>query len=135
MRSSAAMGFVARSLRLREGAVFAAYAAILLALMALFRPMFMSLVPAASYRAPVIVWAMLKSDFLSIERAFQGKSLGTPSLLFLVVPTLVLLVFRRRLRWTDFDSGKSLRNFVMMLVAMLAWLATARVRSRSPLER
>lgn len=121
MRSSAAMGFVARSLRLREGAVFAAYAAILLALMALFRPMFMSLVPAASYRAPVIVWAMLRSDFLNIQRAFQGKPLGTPSLLFLVVPTLVLLVLRRRLRWTDFDSGKSLRAFVVTIVAMLAW--------------
>lgn len=108
-------------LRLTENLAFAVHAGVIVAIMAYVRPLFTAKPSDKIYDTPVIAWTMLKADWLSLQRAFQGKGPPTLYLLFLVVPTVILLARRRRLLWRDFDHGKKLRNLVMLLLAMLVW--------------
>lgn len=108
-------------LRLRENLVFALHAAVIIALLFVYRPVFMSRVGEKAYKAPIIVTSLLWSDWQSLLRFFHGKGEGAVDLLFLFVPTAILLATRRRLRWTDFDHGKSLRNFICAVLAILVW--------------
>lgn len=108
-------------LRLRESLVFAAHAAVIIGIVALVRPVFMTLVPAKQYEQPVIVWAMIQADVTSLTKWLHGGRFVTPTLLFLVPPTVLLLALRKRLRWTDFDHGKELRLLVMVFIAILTW--------------
>lgn len=108
-------------LRLRDNLIFAAHAALLIGLMFVYRPLFMLKPADRDYRAPVIVWSLIRGDFVTLQRFFLGRGLGGLDLLFLLLPTAILLVARRRLRWTDFDHGKSLRNFICVVLGVLVW--------------
>ena len=108
-------------LRLRDSLIFAAHAALLIGLMFVYRPLFMLKPADRDYKAPVIVWSLIRGDFVTLQRFFLGKGMGGLDLLFLLLPTAILLVARRRLRWTDFDHGKSLRNFICVVLGVLVW--------------
>ncbi len=107
--------------RLGESLVFAAHVAFVLAVLSVFRPIFMTPVPVRQYQQSIVVRAMLDADLTSLGKWLRGGAFVTPTLLFLLAPTVLLVALRRRLRWTDFDHGKELRLLVTLIVGILAW--------------
>jgi len=97
------------------------HVAILLALVSLLRPMFFRAVGEAHYRAPSILASMVRSDLGLIATAAKRHSPAISEALHFLVPTILFFLAKRRLRWTDWEHGKSLRIPVMAVVLMLAW--------------
>jgi len=116
-----------RRVFLREDLQFILHCLFLLWMMTLLRAMFSATTPNASYEAVSIAWSLVEKDHALLIRAIHNRRF--PSLqtlrqllvLFPVIPTLVFLAARRRLRWTDWEAGKSLRVLVMVLLVALAW--------------
>ena len=119
-----------RRVFLREDLQFILHCLFLLWMMTLLRAMFSAATPNASYEAVNIAWSLVEKDHALLIRAIHDRRF--PSLqslqtlrqllvLFPVIPTLVFLAARRRLRWTDWEAGKSLRVLVMVLLVALAW--------------
>jgi hypothetical protein len=119
-----------RRVFLREDLQFILHCTFLLWMMTFLRPMFSAATPTASYEAVNIAWSLIAKDNAFLLRLIHDRHF--PSLqslqtlrqllvLFLVIPTLVFLAARRRLRWKDWEAGTSLRALVMVLLVALAW--------------
>jgi len=105
----------------REDVQFIAHCVVLLAMMVVLRPMFTALVPSSDYRAPSILWELLRDDVAGVVTAARSKRPTVPSLLFLVVPTAAFLLAGLKIRWEQWEYGKALRNLIIALLAILAW--------------
>ena len=105
----------------REALSALLHVAILLALVSLFRPLFFRGVSELHYRAPSILVSMVKSDLNVITQSARKHGPAYPEYLIFFVPLVLFLVSKRKLRWTDWEHGKSLRVYVMLIVGMLAW--------------
>ncbi|MEP7126545.1 MAG: hypothetical protein ABJE95_36780 [Byssovorax sp.] len=119
-----------RRLLWREDLQFIVHCLFLLWMMSFLRAMFSAVTPTASYEAASIAWSLVVKDNALLLRAIHDRRF--PSLqslqtlrqllvVFLVIPTVVLLAARRKLRWTDWEAGKSLRVMVMVMLVTLAW--------------
>ena len=115
------LGGVVRRFFAREDVRFILHCVVLLFLLSVLRPMFSAMAPGASYESPVVVWSLINEDLLRIAAGAQQHRLPSLHVLFLVVPTLVLLITRRRLTWRAWESGYSLRALVMVMLGLLAW--------------
>jgi hypothetical protein len=113
--------FFARRFFSREDVQFILHGLALLALLVLLRPMFTAIVPATVYEARTLVWELIKLDITVLTTAAQGQRPAVPHLLFLVIPTVLILASGRPIRWSRWESGASLRAFVMTLLLMMAW--------------
>jgi hypothetical protein len=105
----------------RTDVQFIAHCAVVLGLLVVIRPMFTRPVPDAIYEAPSIFWALLTDDVRMLIRAARRKVPAVPQLLFLLVPTLLLVAARVKLRWEQWENGKALRNLVMFILILLTW--------------
>lgn len=97
------------------------HVAILLALVSLLRPLFFRGVADVHYRAPSVLLSMATSDIDLVSQAAKRHRPAYPEILIFVVPIVLFVLGRRRLRWTDWEHGKALRIWVMAVVIMLAW--------------
>jgi hypothetical protein len=118
------LGGLVRRFFAREDVRFILHCVVLLYLLSVLRPMFSAVVPRASYESPIIVWSLIKDDLARIAVAARQHRLPSLHVLFLVVPTLVILVARRRVTWKAWESGYSLRALVMVILFLLAWTGT-----------
>jgi hypothetical protein len=97
------------------------HCSLLLVLVVLLRPLFMSTIPDGIYEARSIAWELTGQD---VDMIVQGAKRHRPvvlRLLYLAIPTAIFLLSRRRLRWDDWEHGRALRGFVMTLLVMMAW--------------
>jgi len=108
----------------REAFSSLAHVAILLALITLLRPMFFRLVGAGHYQSPFILESMAKSDLTLITNAAKRHQPAISETLHFLVPAIIFFLAKRKLRWTDWEHGKALRVFVMIVLVMLAWSGT-----------
>lgn len=100
---------------------FVGVCCVLLAFITLLRPAFFVRVPGAMFDTPVIVWTLIKHDYKSLVIAAQRNAPIVPTLLFLAVPTFVLLASKRDLSWSRWDDAKAYRNLIMVLVFIMGW--------------
>jgi hypothetical protein len=105
----------------REDLSFVLHCAVILAVLVVVRPMFTTLVPAAIYESRFVLWSMVKEDLSNLATAAQRQRPVVAPLLFLAIPTGALLFGRARIRWQDWEAGRSLRAFVMTLLIVCAW--------------
>lgn len=119
-RPAATVAFFKKQLG-REAWSHVFHVLLLLALIAIIRPMFFRGVPEAHYRSPFILGSMVTSDLSLIANAAKRHSPAISEVLHFLVPTLIMFLAKRRMRWTDWEHGKALRVFVMAVVIMLAW--------------
>ena len=105
----------------REDVQFIAHCSVIVALLVFLRPMFTRATPAAIYEGPNILWGMLRSDYAALLHGARRQNPVVPQLLFLLVPTTLILLARIRIRWDQWENGKALRNLVMTLLIILAW--------------
>ena len=115
------LGGIVKRFFAREDVRFILHCVFLLWLLSLLRPMFSAMVPRASYESPVIVWSLIRDDLTRVVVAALQHRLPSLHVLFLVVPTLVILITRRRVTWRAWESGYSLRALVMLMLFLLAW--------------
>lgn len=118
------VGASARRFFAREDVQFIGHCVFLLVLLAFLRPLLNASVPNASYEAPTIVGDLIKRDLASLAAAVRHQRPVVSRALFLVVPTVALLIAGRsgrRVTWSRWESGRSLRAFVMTLLIMMAW--------------
>ena len=100
------------------------HCAFLIGMMVYVRPMFSAAVPRQSYEARTIIWDLVQRDVNAIVAMAAGKrGIGAPRILFLVIPTLLLLLRRRSLKWTRWEGGRTLRLFIFAFLLPLAWTA------------
>lgn len=97
------------------------HVAVLLGLASLLRPIFFKLVSDDTYRSRSIFKTEASNDIDLIVQAARSHSPAVPELLVFAVPMVIFLLARRKLRWTDWEHGKALRVFVLLVVFMLAW--------------
>ncbi|NUP10444.1 MAG: hypothetical protein HOW73_30710 [Polyangiaceae bacterium] len=105
----------------RDALMAVLHVAVLLALVTLLRPLFFRGVSEDHYRAPSILWSMVKSDWSVIAQAAKRHSPAFPELLSFLVPTVLFALSKRKLRWEDWEHGKALRLWIMAVIFMLAW--------------
>jgi len=105
----------------RADVQFIAHCSVILALLVFLRPMFTRMTPATIYEGPNILWGMLTSDYSALIRGARRQNPIVPQLLFLLVPTALILLGRIRIRWDQWENGTALRNLVMTLLIILAW--------------
>lgn len=119
-----------RRVFLREDLQFILHCLFLLWMMTFLRPMFSAATPTASYESFSIAWSLIAKDHAFLLRLIQDQhfpllqslqTLRQLLVLFLVIPTLVFVTTRRRLRWKDWEAGASLRVLVMVMLVALAW--------------
>ncbi|MCB9584685.1 MAG: hypothetical protein H6718_04775 [Polyangiaceae bacterium] len=94
---------------------------ILLAAVTLLRPLFFAAIPESVFQGPVIVWTLIERDCASIVLGAKRNSPQVPSLLFLVLPTLVVLWSKRDVSWGRWECGKAFRNLILVMVFIMAW--------------
>jgi hypothetical protein len=99
---------------------FIANCMLLLGLVIWMRPMFQDRIPRWAYEQPSILWALLENDIKVLIRPGRGQTV-VPRLLFLLVPTALLIWGQGRMTWDRWKHGKALRTLVMSLLAILAW--------------
>ncbi|MDH3202275.1 MAG: hypothetical protein OEM15_15395 [Myxococcales bacterium] len=109
---------IAKKVWEREDVQFIAHCGVVLALLVFLRPMFTRSTPAAIYEGPNILWGMLTNE---LKALFPGGGRPSSQLLFLLVPTALILLARVRIRWDQWENGKALRNLLMTLLIILAW--------------
>ncbi|MGB8223343.1 MAG: hypothetical protein WCF10_12235, partial [Polyangiales bacterium] len=115
---------IAKKAWARPDVQFIAHSCVILGLLVFLRPMFTRMTPAAIYEQPNILWSMLKSDYSALIGGARRQNPVVPQLLFLLLPTALILTARVRIRWDQWDNGKALRNLVMTLLIILTWSAT-----------
>lgn len=118
------LGGIVRRFFAREDIRFILHCLVLLWLLSVLRPMFSAMVPRASYESPILVWSLIKADLASLAAGARQLRLPSLHVLFLVVPTLVLVLARRGVTWKAWESGYSLRALVMVMLFLLAWTGT-----------
>jgi hypothetical protein len=97
---------------------------LLMALLVLLRPAFFEMSPAEVYEADNVFAKMVDRDLSALAAGSQKHRPAVPSILFLAIPTVLLLLARRGLRWTDWEHGRELRIVIILPLAMLAWSAS-----------
>jgi hypothetical protein len=97
------------------------HVALLLVLETLLRPVFWREATAEHYHARSIFASLASADIDSVVAAARRGVPIVPEVLILILPLLLFLFTKRRLRWTDWEHGKALRVFVMGIMIMLAW--------------
>jgi hypothetical protein len=112
---------IAKKMWEREDVRFIAHCCVILGLLVFLRPMFTRMTPAEIYEQPNILWGMLKSDYFALIGGARRQNPVVPQLLFLLVPTALILLARVRIRWDQWENGLPLRNLVMTLLIVLAW--------------
>ncbi len=112
---------IVRRLYARRDVQFILHCAALLALLVVLRPMFSATVPSSVYEARSVVWDLFKLDLVILTNAARSQRPAVPHLLFLVIPTVLILASGRPLTWRRWESGASLRGFVMALLLVMAW--------------
>lgn len=105
----------------RDDLRFIAHCVLLLGMLVWIRPMFLASIPRSAYEQSSIFWALLQDDFNLLIRGARATRPTIPHLLFLLVPTALLLWGRGRMTWEQWEHGKALRGLVMGLLAILAW--------------
>jgi len=115
------LGGMVRRFFAREDVRFILHCVVLLWLLSVLRPMFSAAAPRVSYESPVVVWSLIQEDFIRIVVGARRLRLPSLNVLFLVVPTLVFVLARRRVTWKAWESGRSLRALVMLMLGLLAW--------------
>lgn len=93
----------------------------LLAAIILVRPLLNAEIPAAHYEAPSIFVSLVLEDIEIIQRSAKTFSPVGPRILFLLVPTAIFYFTRRKLRWEDWEHGRSMRGAMMLILGMVAW--------------
>jgi hypothetical protein len=109
----------------RDDASFILHCAAILVLLTIVRPMFHAAVPPAAYEHKSVTWGLLSADVNTIISAAQGQRPAVPRLAFVLVPTLLLALSKRRPRWQDWECGHALRGMVMVIMAGLCWAGAA----------
>ena len=105
----------------REDVQFIAHCLLILALLVMVRPLMGQKIPQSIYAADVILWEVISKDIdLLIDNARRGRP-GMPRFLYLLVPTVFVWFSKRKLRWEDWEHGKSMRLIVMAFVVTMAY--------------
>jgi hypothetical protein len=115
-------GVALRALGRDAGSALLHVVSLLVALI-LIRPLFMSDVPAVHYEAPSIFVSLINEDIGILLRAATNAAPQAPRVLFLLVPTAIFYFTRRRLRWEDWEHGRSMRAAMMVVIGMMTWAA------------
>ncbi len=105
----------------REALSDALHVAILFCLVVLLRPLFFRGVGEVHYKAPSVFLSIVKSDLSLIQNGARKHQPVVPEILSFVAPTIMFLIARRKLRWSDWEHGKAMRWFAMAVLLMLAW--------------
>jgi hypothetical protein len=94
---------------------------ILFALVSLVRSWFFRGVGDAHYKAASAFMSMASSDIDMIVRGAKRHSPVVPEILVFLLPVVIFFASKRKLRWTDWEHGKALRVFAMLVILMLCW--------------
>lgn len=98
-----------------------AHVLVLMGLLVMLRPVFMEMMPEEVYQADSVFGAMFDRDLTAIAEASREQMPIVPDILFLLPPTVILLLARRGLRWTEWEHGRALRLLIVLPLAMFAY--------------
>jgi hypothetical protein len=104
-----------------ESVRFVVHCVLILALVVLVRSVFSSRLPAVTYEATSILQWLVDRDLETIEAGAQHQMPAVPKLLFLVIPTGLLLLSGARITWDQWTAGRSLRVLILILLGMMVW--------------
>jgi hypothetical protein len=93
----------------------------LVALVIVLRPIFASVIGGNHYEAQTVVTSLIEHDINLLTAAAQRHRPVVPLVLFLVLPTAFFWATKRRLRWTDWQHGRSLRALVMAILFIVVY--------------
>lgn len=105
----------------RDDVRFIAHCLLLLGLLIWMRPMFEDRIPKWAYERPSIFWALFQDDFQLLIRGARSREAVIPRLLFLLVPTALIVWGQGRMTWDHWEHGKALRALIIGLLAILVW--------------
>lgn len=103
---------------------FVAHVCLLLGLFMVVRPIFAAAIPEQAYAAPSVLWDIFARDVDTLLAAARRQRPTYPRLAFLILPTLLLLLSKQRIRWSQWQQGEVLRGLIFCFVFTMGWAST-----------